>query len=69
MLDELTSYQSFSLAFLISGSLGFVKLFQICLMEYRERLLGATDRWMIILSAGTVIVWLAVLVCLIISCV
>jgi hypothetical protein len=49
--------------------LGFVKLFQICLMEYRERLLGATDRWMIILSAGTVIVWLAVLVCLIISCV
>ena len=40
MLDELTSYQSFS-----------------------------TDRWMIILSAGTVIVWLAVLVCLIISCV
>jgi hypothetical protein len=48
MLDELTSYQSFSLAFLISGSLGFVKLFQICLMEYRERLLGATDRWMIL---------------------
>jgi hypothetical protein len=64
---EITFYQIFLLPFVITSAFGYPSAVQIVVSELIDPVHGRSERWMILICWGYVVIWPTALVSLIVS--